>query len=224
MPTPKKALLTSVTADSKKGRRFVEICRAQYNKAELNDEEAQNLNEHPGWAAYVAAGIRQFSAKGPVFPVYLEIETGGRSKEKLLTALKADGCEASTWAQDIMGKPAWKPGKKQTVKFARVKVSDLGFTNPKKLPTTREIWERIQELGHSLCEPGDGPAIRLALKDQPRGDYFWTAMEQITDSDGDPLVFHVECHDGGTRWLSAPWVGPGREWHLDREVVFRLRK
>ena len=112
MPTHKKALLTSVTADSKKGRRFVEICRAQYNKAELNDEEAQNLNEHPGWAAYAAAGIRQFSAKGPVFPVYLEIETGGRSKDKLLAALKVDGFEASTWAQDIMGKPAWKPGKK----------------------------------------------------------------------------------------------------------------
>ena len=224
MPTPKIALLTSVTADSKKGRRFVEICRAQYNKAELDGEGAQNLNEHPGWAAYVAAGIRQFSAKGPVFPVYLEIETGGRSKEKLLTALKADGCEASTWAQDIMGKPAWKPGKKQTVKFARVKVSDLGFTNPKKLPTTREIWERIQELGHSLCEPGDGPAIRLALKDQPRGDYFWTAMEQISGSDGRPRVFIVECGGVGARWLRAYWVYPGDEWDLDNEIVFRLRK
>ena len=224
MPTPKKALLTSVTADSKKGRRFVEICRAQYNKAELNDEEAQNLNEHPGWAAYVAAGIRQFSAKGPVFPVYLEIETGGRSKDKLLSALKADDCEASTWAQDIMGKPAWKPGKKQTVKFARVKVSDLGFTDPKKLPTTREVWKRVQELGHNLCEPGDGPAIRLALKEQPRGDYFWTAMEQITDSGGYPSVFYVSCGGGGTRWLYAAWVYPDSEWDLGGEIVFRLRK
>lgn len=220
MPTPKKALLTSVNADSKKGRRFIEICRAQYNKAELDGEGAQNLNEHPGWPAYLAAVIRQFSAKGPVFPVYLEIETGGKSKDELLTALKADGCEASTWAQDIMG----KPGKKQTVKFARVKVSDLGFTNPKKLPTTREIWARIQELGHSLCEPGDGPAIRLALKDQPRGDYFWTAMEQITDSDGGPSVFYVRCDDDGARWLNAAWVYPDSEWGLDGELVFRLRK
>src|SRR3989344_5869125 len=86
MPTQKTALLTSVTADSKKGRRYVEICRAQYNKAEIDGESAQLLNEHAGFVAYLAAGIRQFSTKGPVFPVYLKIEVGGKSKDQLLAA------------------------------------------------------------------------------------------------------------------------------------------
>lgn len=63
----KKALNTSalVTADSPKGQRATETFRAQYNKAGLNDESAQRLNENPGFAEYLAEGIRRFSAKAP---------------------------------------------------------------------------------------------------------------------------------------------------------------
>jgi hypothetical protein len=52
-----------VTADSPKGQRAIETFRAQYNKAGLNDERAQILNEHPGFAAFLADGIRRFSRK-----------------------------------------------------------------------------------------------------------------------------------------------------------------
>ncbi|MCR4334643.1 MAG: hypothetical protein NUV47_02865 [Patescibacteria group bacterium] len=63
----KKKLNTSalVTADSPKGQRATETFRAQYNKAGLNDESAQILNEHPGFAEYLAKGISRFSAKAP---------------------------------------------------------------------------------------------------------------------------------------------------------------
>jgi hypothetical protein len=62
-----KTLNTSalVTADSPKGQRATETFRAQYNKAGLNDESAQILNEHPGFAVYLAEGIRRFGAKAP---------------------------------------------------------------------------------------------------------------------------------------------------------------
>lgn len=52
-----------VTADGRKGQRAVEMFRAQYNKARLDHEGAQRLNEHPSFAAYLAEGIRRFSAK-----------------------------------------------------------------------------------------------------------------------------------------------------------------
>ena len=216
------ALNTSVpaTADSPKGQQAVALFRAQYNKAELDEEDAQNLNEHPGFAAYLAAGIRKFSIKGPVFPVYLECEVGGKPKDELTKELEANGFSVSNWAKDIMGKPAWKPGEKQTVKFGRAAVRELGFT---KNPTTAQIWARITELGHSLCEPADGPALRLALKDQPHGDYFWLAMEQISDSGGRPSVFCVARRGGGP-WLSSRWTNPGGGWGLGGPVVFRLRK
>ena len=62
-----KSLNTSalVTADSPKGRRAAETFRAQYSKARLDHERAQRLNEHPGFAAYLLAGIRRFSMKAP---------------------------------------------------------------------------------------------------------------------------------------------------------------
>lgn len=210
-----------VTADSPKGQRAVETFRAQYNKAGLDDEAAQILNEHGGFAAYLAEGIRKFSQKGPVFPVYLQCEVSGKSKDELLADIKSAGMFASDWARDIMGKPAWKPGEKQVIKFARVKVSELGFD---KSPTTTQIWARIKELGHALCEPCDGPAIRIALKDQPRNDWFWCAMEQITGSGGRPRVFYIYRVGDGRSWLSTGWVNPDDKWSLGREVVFRLRK
>lgn len=63
----KKSLNTSalVTADSPKGQRAIETFRAQYNKAGLDEDRAQRLNEHSGFAAYLLAGIRRFSMKAP---------------------------------------------------------------------------------------------------------------------------------------------------------------
>lgn len=63
----KKTLNTSalVTADSPKGQRATETFRAQYNKAGLNNKSAQILNEHAGFAVYLAEGIRRFSMKAP---------------------------------------------------------------------------------------------------------------------------------------------------------------
>ena len=63
----KKSLNTSalVTADSPKGQRATETFRAQYNKAGLDEDGAQRLNEHPGFAAYLLEGVRRFGAKAP---------------------------------------------------------------------------------------------------------------------------------------------------------------
>lgn len=54
-----------VTADSPKGQRATETFRAQYNKAGLNKESAQILNENPGFATYLLAGIKRFAMKAP---------------------------------------------------------------------------------------------------------------------------------------------------------------
>ena len=67
MMSMKTALNTSalVTADSPKGQRATETFRAQYNKAGLDEDSAQILNEHPGFAAYLLTGICRFSTKAP---------------------------------------------------------------------------------------------------------------------------------------------------------------
>jgi len=155
------------------------------------------------------------------FAPFLEIEVGGKSKDELLAEIEANGMFASDYAKDIMSKPAWKLGEHEKVKFAKVKVRDLGFT---KNPTTKEIWNRIEELGHSLCEPGDGPSLRKEWKDQPRGTTCWTAMKQIADFGGDSHVFALDRDVDGESWLRTSWTGPDARWDLGGGIVFRLRK
>lgn len=157
----------------------------------------------------------------PIFSVYLEVEVGGKSKDDFLIELKTANMFIAECAEDMMSQSVWKPGKREQVKFARAKVSDFSFTHN---PTTAELGARIQELGHSLCEPCDGPSIRLALKDQSAGDYFWCAMEQIIDSQGRPDLFEVERDDDGKAWLYGYWVYPEDKWTLNTYVIFRLRK
>jgi hypothetical protein len=155
------------------------------------------------------------------FSVYLETEVSGNSHKQLLVECDTVGYYISDWAKDIMTQPMGEPGKKEIVKFARATVSDLGFN---KTPTTRELLLRIQELGHGLCKPQDGSALRIALKNQPRGDYFCTAMEPILDSKDRPIIFGVGHGSDGVLWLDAYWADSDDRWHFDFEIVFRFCK
>lgn len=156
------------------------------------------------------------------FPVWKTIQIGGKSREQLLQELKAANCGVTSWAEDIMGKEAFTTlSEPESIDLARVEVRELGFT---KNPTTAEIWARIRELGHDVCPAEVGPHLRLQFSDQPKGDYFWVAMEAIADSGGDPNIFFVDRLDDGRRWLHADYVRPGDRWSLARRIVFRLRK
>jgi hypothetical protein len=63
-----------------------------------------------------------------------------------------------------------------------------------------------------------GPALRLAYKDQPKGEQLIIAMHAITDS-GDILrVFGLE--NGGGLRLSAFRGYPDYKWHPNYRFVF----
>ncbi len=204
----------------KQFKHFVEDAADRALKEDAPDKEAlQELFAREGeFQAYIREGIRKFSIKGAVFPVYLNIAVGGKSKNQLLKELQS-GFNVYGSTEDIMGAPSWKPGKREQVKFACVKIRELGFT---KNPTTTALWARIRDVA-ALCEPYDGPAIRLALKDQPYDECFWCAMEQITDTYGSAYVFILKRVTSKPR-LCTGWAPPDNAWNLDNRVVFRLRK
>lgn len=152
------------------------------------------------------------------FPVYLDITVGGKSKEQLLRASALRRYFVEEPARDLMSQPEWKPGARERVRFARARIIDLGL---KKHSSVEESWARVQELGHSLCEPCDGPAIRLALNQQEYGDYFWCLMKPISSSYHDTRAFCVGRLDGKWR-LFAWYLEPGHIWSLGNSVVFRL--
>lgn len=153
------------------------------------------------------------------FSVWQTIIIGGQSKDELIAAIINSGMFVSDLARDIMGKDTFitllEP---KTVRLARCKVKDLGFV---KNPTTTQIFERIKEIGGELCPPEVGPHLRLHLKDQPKGDIFWLAMETITDSDGDPSLFRLARYDSGESGLNTDDVRPDSQWFL--ELVFVLK-
>ncbi len=161
------------------------------------------------------------SQQSSIFPVYLDIEVGGKSKEQLLGELKSESIiMPDDCIEDIMSRRGWEPGERERVKFSRVTVGELGFTEN---PTIANIWARILELGHSLCKPGDGPAIRLVLKDQPLRDKLVVAMKQIFSSHDQPCVFLLSRHSNGGLWLSAPWARNSYPRALDDGIIFRHR-
>ena len=175
----------------------------------------------PEWVEATKKFLRKEEPRPEIkFEVWRTLTMGGISKDELITRL-SDGFHVSDWAKDIMSKPQFATLSEPTeVHLARVKVKDLGFT---EAPTTTELFTRIKEIG-DLCPAEVGPHLRLNLTDQPKGDWFGVAMEPITDSDGDPNIFLLGRNDDGNRCLDATYADPGRQWPLDGEVVFCLRK
>ncbi len=171
---------------------------------------------------FLQRGIEgKFSVVVRTFPVWRALTIGGMSKDELPHELESRGNSVNDWAKEIMLKPQFTTlAKKKTIYLARAKVGELGFTEK---PTTAELWARIREVG-ALCPAEVGPHLRLALEDQPNGDYFWVAMEQITDSRGSPSVFCVRRDDVGRRWLYGDCAGPDNRWGLSYGFVFVLRK
>src|SRR3989344_3774226 len=151
----------------------------------------------------------------------ITLGTGLRTADEFRGALKSNGFHIDDWGKDILGKPAFTTAPKETeVDLVVVSVAELGFKNG---ATRREIYERSQELGLELCPAEVGPQLRLQYKDQPRGEWLLIGMEPITDSDGHPSVFSVECGDDGL-WLGGNHGHPGSFWPCPNRWVFLRRK
>lgn len=151
-----------------------------------------------------------------------------KTKEELKQKLDENGIkwrkEDGSYAGSMIDNPDPKkfPNeiKEQDLTLVTLKVSDLGFDN---IATTDQIYAKAQELGLELCPPEVGPEYRIAYKNQPMGESRYMAMDQISDSDGRPLVFRLG-RGGDGAGLDGRWAMPVNEWFLDDELVFCLRK
>jgi hypothetical protein len=146
---------------------------------------------------------------------------GGKTKEKLRQELEEQKINVSGYAQEmIQSKYFTTQNNKEQITLVRLKVRDLGFTNG---ATTQEIYDKAKQLGLDLCPAEIGPNLRLQYIDQPLGEWFFVAMEQIRDRGGFPNVFNLE-RDGDGLWLFDIWANPGYRWNPVDEFAFCLRK
>ena len=129
--------------------------------------------------------------------------------------------EIGSWGNDILGKvPFRKESVPEDVEFVRVSVRELGF---KDGAYRRDIYKAALEQGLELCLPEDGPALRLAYKNQPVVEWVLMGMEPITDSLGCANVFNLERDDDGV-WLSASDGNAALFWNGNVVWVFRRKK
>lgn len=162
-------------------------------------------------------------AKEIVFPIWkaIKLGTGLKTPDEFRGALKSNGCKIGDWANDILGKPAFTAATQETeVSLVVVSAVELGFKNG---ATRKEIYDRAKELGLELCPAEVGPQLRLAYKDQPKGEWLIVGMEPIIDSDGDLGVFRVG-HGELSLWLLGRHGRPDYFWLGISRWVFLRRK
>lgn len=147
------------------------------------------------------------------------IEIGGKTAKQYEAELTGEGFKTNDYAKDLLAKmPVSK--ERQEAEIVRLKVSDLGFT---KATRYVEICRRAKEFGLELSPAEVGPALRIAMRDQPMGDWVNVAMEALTVRGGDLRVFSVE-RDGDGSWLDTSSGRPGGEWSPDGSFAFVARK
>ncbi len=147
-----------------------------------------------------------------------QTEIGGKTKDQIKAELKEKNIYVSDWANQLMEKEDFTILQStETADLVRLTVKDLGFPDG---ATTDEIYQKATELGLELCPAEVGPRLRLSYQGS---DWMYIGMKQITDRDGGPVVFNLNCRGAGLR-LDGSRAGPPRGWHSYSPFVFLLRK
>ncbi|MDD4902076.1 MAG: hypothetical protein PHE24_02985 [Patescibacteria group bacterium] len=156
----------------------------------------------------------------------VKMTIGGKSKKDIIAESNySEGKKIiSPFAGGMLANPDFDVVKKpEKINLVRLKVEDLGFSSG---ATTKEIYEKVEELGLKLCPPEVGPQLRLNYeqifqRQQPKGESLYVGMKRITDPNGDPSVFSVQRFNSDERWLYHHWAKPDYAWSAEREFVFR---
>lgn len=169
----------------------------------------------------LADALRSALSASGYFEVFIECEVGGKANDELINEINASGRVVPPMSKYLMERPEWMPGPKERVKFGCAKIQDLWSVHEQR-PTTTEVLARIVKLGHSPCEPGDAPAVRLVLTDEQLQHRIWVAMKPIPDTLGEPSIFGFNSDN--KRLLASDTVGPATKWGWEAQVLFRLGK
>ena len=143
-----------------------------------------------------------------------------KTYENCRASLKTNGVIISPRAEDILKKTPLSQIETD-LKLREVSVAELDFDKATRFDV---ICRRIAERDFDLCPGEAGPVVRIAYKDQPKGERLIVAMEAITDSVYYPIVFGVGHNKDGL-WLDAHFGKLGTLFYLqDRFVVARRKQ
>lgn len=156
----------------------------------------------------------------PVFPVCLETIVGGKPVDQLLAELPPE----TYYIHQVVRKYFTSQKKcaerklPETITFACAQVQDLGFRDLP--PFYAEVWARIKDLGHSLCEPSDALILRREIT-QPLGEKIFLAMNSVVYDGGVHHIYYLAQHYESTS-VGVRFIRPCHKIHLDAKIIFRL--
>jgi hypothetical protein len=106
---------------------------------------------------------------------------------RLREALQTPPFALGDAANEMVGKSLG--GVRETVGLVVLSASEMGFDEHGA--TLADILARARQLGFSLCPAEVGPALRLAYRDQPVGEFLHIAMKPLVARSGEPRDFTV---------------------------------
>lgn len=149
------------------------------------------------------------------------IEIGGKSPAELERTLTEKDIYVIDWARGMMRSPAFSTlGRSTEIQVARLTPGNLGFT---QYPTTEQLYKQAQSFGLERLPAEAGPQARLQDTKQRQGDWYYIAMNPITNRYGHRHIFSLE-RDGARLGIASPWAHPGYHWDLDSSFLFGVRK
>ncbi|MDP1709756.1 MAG: hypothetical protein Q8L21_02630 [Candidatus Komeilibacteria bacterium] len=203
---------TLITSRDDKGRHAVGLFEVAYNKAGLDDDRAQRLNERGG---ELQDGITKLIAELTTCKwreqdgvIYFSVTSDGTTGPEWIERLESKGVKIESRVKSVLCSPDFKPTAGVTTEIAVLK--GLLFADNARI--TRNI--RAQAYagtftsGRKLFDPNAEVAclIREMFSDdeiEAMGLWWLVVMhEPIKDSDGDPNLLLVNRLDSG-RWLYA---------------------
>ena len=117
------------------------------------------------------------------------LEIGGKSESQLEQEFQRANILIIDHAKDMMQSLDFTTlPRPETIKTVRLRVADLLPGNP----TTDQIYAKAKKLGLDRVPAEAGMHYRLKYADQPRNEYLYMGMKQITGRYGHPLVFKLD--------------------------------
>jgi hypothetical protein len=154
-----------------------------------------------------------------VWKTWMTVKVGTfKNVEEIRQAIKAGGHFIGDWANDILGKPAFKVSEtEQDIELVNVSVEELGFKDGARYADT---CKRAFELGLEYCPAEVGPQWCIQ---QPKGVPVIVAMEAIIGSDTDLHLFDINRDGGCGQCLSTNVGCSDFVWHSSVCFLFLRR-
>lgn len=215
---------TLITSRDDKGRHAVGLFEAAYNKAGLDDDRAQRLNERGG---EFQDGVLKLITELTVNRGWREqdgvirfsVTSDGTTGPAWIGRLEKKGCRLTKWAKDVLNSPDFRPTSGVTYNCAVLKgglfADENRITRNIRAEGDRRQW--LKPNAETAC------LIREMFSDaeiEAMGLWWLVVMhEPIKDSGGIPGLLDVFRSDGG-RWLDTFYGSPGCRWRRDIGFAF----